>query len=179
MAGRQGQATPPHPTGHNYPSGKRGLLYICSHARDQRLPALVNPRIDAYMRSHHVWSLVWAIGYSQNSFKTSNRRTYATHLYRIMIEAQNQHLSRVVPCNLVASAAIGPEIEYETSDVDSESAVTGSASKAPVCQNVIDVSADNEIREENAREMMGPLMGLLSPTRVLIRRGSGLVMSQT
>ena len=66
-------------------------------------------------------------------------------------------------------------IEAEASGVDSESAATGSVGKAPVCQNLIDLSWDEEIREEeNTREVMRSVC----PMKVSTRQGSDLVISQ-
>ena len=62
--------------------------------------------------------------------------------------------------------------------MDSESVATGSSSKAPICQNVIDLSVENEMdemtEEENAREVMDAVCS----TKVPIRRESGLAISQ-
>ena len=61
------------------------------------------------------------------------------------------------------------------SGVDSGSGTVRSADKALVCQNLIDLSEDDEIREEeNVREVML----LVCPVRVSTRQGSKPVMSQ-
>ena len=66
-------------------------------------------------------------------------------------------------------------IETGASSVDSESGVAGSADEEPVCQNLTDLSKDDEIREEeNVREVISPVC----PVRVSTKQGSGLVMLQ-
>ena len=66
-------------------------------------------------------------------------------------------------------------IEAEASGVGSGSAATGSVGEAPVCQNLIELSQDEEIREEeNTREVMSPVC----PMKVSTRQGSDLVISQ-
>ena len=62
----------------------------------------------------------------------------------------------------------------EGSDVDSGPVVTRSVDKAPACQNLIEQSPDDEIREEeNVREVR-----YICPVRVLIRQGTKLMISQ-
>lgn len=72
--------------------------------------------------------------------------------------------------NLMDLTAIG------WSKVDSGSGITGSVDETSICQNLIDWSKDDEMREEeNIREVML----LVCPMKVLIRQGSELVISQT
>ena len=55
---------------------------------------------------------------------------------------------------------------------------TGSVDKGLICQNLADLSSDVEMSkegEENAREVMASAC----PTKVSIRQGSELIMSQT
>ena len=57
-------------------------------------------------------------------------------------------------------------IETEASSEDSESGATGSADEVSICQNLIDLSSDDDIREEeNVREVML----LVCPVRVSTR----------
>jgi hypothetical protein len=66
-------------------------------------------------------------------------------------------------------------IGAEADGMDSESVPTGPVDKVPICQNLIDRSLDNEIREEeNAREEML----LVCPMKVSMGWGFELVMSQ-
>ena len=54
-----------------------------------------------------------------------------------------------VACRLTDS------IETEANSEDSEPGATGSADEVPICQNLIELSSDDEIREEeNVREVM-------------------------
>ena len=63
----------------------------------------------------------------------------------------------------------------EASGMDSESVVTGSTGKGPICQNLTDLSMDDEMREEeNIREEIS----LVCPVRVLTRQGTELLIFQ-
>ena len=74
-----------------------------------------------------------------------------------------------------ATCRLIDKIETGASGVDSESGVAGSADEEPVCQNLTELSQDDEIREEeNVREMTDAVC----PVRVSTRQGSGLVMLQ-
>ena len=69
-------------------------------------------------------------------------------------------------------------IGAKTKDVDWRSIIAGSDGDVPICQNLIELSPDDEIREEweeNARQEMF----LVCPTKVSMIQGSELVMSQT
>ena len=74
-----------------------------------------------------------------------------------------------VACRLTDQIGTG------VSGVDSESGTARSDDKVLVCQNLIDLSPDDEIREE---ENMREVMSLVCPVRVSTRQGSKLVMSQ-
>jgi len=66
-------------------------------------------------------------------------------------------------------------IEAKTGGVGTKSVVTGSADEVLICQNLIDPSQDDEIREEkNIREVMC----WVCPMNVSTRWGSELVMFQ-
>ena len=69
-------------------------------------------------------------------------------------------------------------IGAKTRDVDWRSVIAGSDDEVPICQNLIELSSDDEIREEweeNAREVMS----LVCPTKVSMMQGFEWVMSQT
>ena len=69
-------------------------------------------------------------------------------------------------------------IGAKTRDVDWRSVIAGSDDEVPICQNLIELSPDDEMREEwegNAREEMLPVC----PTKVSMMQGFELVMSQT
>ena len=69
-------------------------------------------------------------------------------------------------------------IGAEAREVDCRSVIAGSDGEVPICQNLIELSTDDEIREEweeNARQEML----LVYPIKVSMVQGSELVMSQT
>ena len=69
-------------------------------------------------------------------------------------------------------------IGAEARDVDCRAVIAGSDGEVPICQNLAELSLDDEIREEgeeNAREVMLSLC----PTKVSMMQGFELVMSQT
>ena len=69
-------------------------------------------------------------------------------------------------------------IGAEARDVDCRAVIAGSDGEVPICQNLAELSLDDEIREEgeeNAREVMLSLC----PTKVSMIQGFELVMSQT
>ena len=69
-------------------------------------------------------------------------------------------------------------IGAKTRDVDWRSVIAGCDDEVPICQNLIELSSDDEMREEgeeNAREVMS----LVCPTKVSMMQGFEWVMSQT
>ena len=69
-------------------------------------------------------------------------------------------------------------IGAEARDMDCGSVIAGSANEVPICQNLIDLSKDDEIREEWEKNVREPMVSVC-PTKVLMMQGSELVMSQT
>ena len=69
-------------------------------------------------------------------------------------------------------------IGAEAREVDCRSVIAGSINEVPICQNLIDLSRDDEMREEG-EENIREVMKSVCPTKVSMMQGSELVMSQT
>ena len=69
-------------------------------------------------------------------------------------------------------------IGAEVRDVDWGSVIAGSDGEVPICQNLIELSQDDEIREEGEENTREVILSVC-PTKVSMAQGFELVMSQT